>query len=83
MRKREIKYMMLYPAKLKIIAEGKSWLLATPEEVWESLEGWRVVASKSPKAREQSQIGSDGDDRMAKKGAEKPGRGGKHSVSGQ
>ncbi|KAJ1097892.1 hypothetical protein NDU88_003008 [Pleurodeles waltl] len=46
LREKELKYMMLFPAKLKIIAEGKTWLFSTPEEAWDWLEGWRVQRKK-------------------------------------
>lgn len=33
-----LKYMMLYPAKLKVLHESQSHFFVTPEEVWDWLE---------------------------------------------
>ena len=38
LRERNVKYMLLYPAKLKIIHNGKTHFFETPEEVWDWME---------------------------------------------
>lgn len=50
LRDRDLKYSMLFPAKLRVEAEGKVWFFHTPEETKEWLEGWRP-AKKTPRNR--------------------------------
>lgn len=38
LRAMELQYMLLYPAKLKVLAQGKAHFFESPEEVWEWLE---------------------------------------------
>lgn len=49
LRAKEIKYSMMFPAKLRVEAEGKTWFFTTPEEAREWLEGWRT-SGKTKKA---------------------------------
>ena len=44
LRAMEIKYMLLYPAKLKVIYKGKSHFFEHPEEVWQ----WLDMADQVP-----------------------------------
>lgn len=42
----KIKYMMLYPAKLRVIAAGKLWHFATLEEAWNWMDYWNKVGGR-------------------------------------
>ncbi|KAJ1083699.1 hypothetical protein NDU88_003854 [Pleurodeles waltl] len=35
LRSKDIKYMVLFPARLRVVTEGKSWFFATPAEAWD------------------------------------------------
>ena len=44
LREMDIKYMLLYPAKLRVIHAGKSYFFKHPNEVW----NWLDMADKIP-----------------------------------
>ncbi|KAJ1085594.1 hypothetical protein NDU88_005724 [Pleurodeles waltl] len=43
----DLKYMLLYQATLRMIAEGETWHFQSPEETWEWLEDWRSVGRRT------------------------------------
>ncbi|KAJ1136712.1 hypothetical protein NDU88_003127 [Pleurodeles waltl] len=42
---KDIKYMMLFPARLWLLAEGQSWHFNTPSEAWGCAEGWHTPSA--------------------------------------
>lgn len=54
LRSKDLKYMMLFPAHLKVIAEGKPWFFVTPDEAWVWLEGWRTAGKRRDRGPRQS-----------------------------
>ncbi|KAJ1081373.1 hypothetical protein NDU88_001555 [Pleurodeles waltl] len=46
LRAKEVKYAMLFSAKVPGGADGKTWYFTSREEVWDWLEGWRAVSKK-------------------------------------
>ncbi|KAJ1112121.1 hypothetical protein NDU88_000389 [Pleurodeles waltl] len=39
LRPKEVKYTMLFPAELRVLADRKSWYFASPEKAWKWFEG--------------------------------------------
>ncbi|KAJ1168354.1 hypothetical protein NDU88_000280 [Pleurodeles waltl] len=48
LRAMNIRFMLLYPAHLKVLSGGKSYFFERPEEVWRWLEMWDKVAPGRP-----------------------------------
>ncbi|KAJ1209592.1 hypothetical protein NDU88_004966 [Pleurodeles waltl] len=48
---KRLKYMMLFPARLRVVAKGKSWYCATPADSWDLLKDWRTPRQRSPEER--------------------------------
>ncbi|KAJ1106313.1 hypothetical protein NDU88_003714 [Pleurodeles waltl] len=44
---KDLKYMMLYPAKLLLLVEGKLWYVNTPAEEWELIKDRRLLKLRS------------------------------------
>ncbi|KAJ1109402.1 hypothetical protein NDU88_006763 [Pleurodeles waltl] len=57
LRAMSIRYMHLYPARLKVLSGGKAHFFEGPEEVWRWLEMWDKVA---PVDRRGSEASPDG-----------------------
>lgn len=51
LRQQEIKYAMLFPSKLRVEADGKTWFFTHPDQVWDWLDGWRTVERSKPTAQ--------------------------------
>ena len=52
LRKMNIRYMLLYLAKLQVITKGKTHFFTRPEEVWDWLEMWDSVPVKTLTSRD-------------------------------
>ncbi|KAJ1185144.1 hypothetical protein NDU88_001939 [Pleurodeles waltl] len=59
---KELKYSMLFPAKLCVIAEGKSWYFTSPADVWDWIKGW---CQGNRRAREKGKDAHTGTRRQA------------------
>ncbi|KAJ1138349.1 hypothetical protein NDU88_004736 [Pleurodeles waltl] len=55
LRARDIKYMMIFPAKLKIVQDGRSRFFQSPEETSDWLEGWCKMERHGPVAHERQE----------------------------
>ena len=54
LRLKGVQYMMIFPAKLKVLAEGLAWFFLTPEAAMDWLEGWHPTEPKKSKKHSDS-----------------------------
>mgnify|MGYP002804549248 CR=1 FL=1 len=52
LREINLQYMLLYPAKLKVISQGKTHFFERPEEVWNWLEMWDQIPVKTMNSKD-------------------------------
>ncbi|KAJ1197406.1 hypothetical protein NDU88_001266 [Pleurodeles waltl] len=45
LRDRGLKYSMMFPTKVRVVAEGKTWYFEKPQDTFDWLEGWRTVGT--------------------------------------
>ncbi|XP_078539573.1 mucin-5B-like [Lissotriton helveticus] len=52
LRSRELPYSMLFPARLRVVADGRAWFFETPEAAQDWIDGWRQVGNNSRGTRQ-------------------------------
>ena len=79
LRAMDIRYMLLYPAKLKVISQGKSHFFERPEEVWNWLDMWDAVPVQAMTSGDPFHTRQNRENRNRRRGP----RGGGGSSSGR
>ncbi|KAJ1215511.1 hypothetical protein NDU88_003119 [Pleurodeles waltl] len=60
---KDIKYMMIFSARLRVVLEDGSWFFNTPAEAWKWMEGWCTPGRRVSKGPKKSRGGVSKDTR--------------------
>ncbi|KAJ1151020.1 hypothetical protein NDU88_003807 [Pleurodeles waltl] len=60
LKAKELKYLMLFPAWLRVVADSKTWLFESLEEAWDWPEGKRPTGKRQGDNGKPSFSGTEG-----------------------